>query len=213
MRKLTRKEEWYFIRQDIVSYLIPTTLYIGLCLIKQFTIQSLIYGLFDCLVFYIPFWFIRINFAKTYHSDSWKHCKFWTRTMLCVGVTVLWILPIKYSLFNGLFVAFGCCLVLYLVALETEEKKRIKKENEELSAKIEELLKAQENPKTKVLKICEEECISERDTQVAVMYFVDRKKPKDIWYWLIENHWDMELDSVYRLLNRLIKKVLPKLEK
>jgi len=211
MRKLTPKEEWYFIRQDIHSYLISTGLYIGLCLMRKFTFQSAIYGFFDCLVFYLPFWFIRINFARTYHSDSWKHCKFWTRTMLCVGVSVLSILPIKYSLFNGLFVAFGCCLVLYLVALETDEKKRVKKENEQLLSQVDEYLKVQQDPKTKVLKICEDECISERDTQVAIMYFVDRKKPKDIWYWLIKNHWNMELDSVYKLLNRLNKKILSKL--
>lgn len=128
-RKFTRKEEWYFIRQDIVSYAISTALYIALCLIREFTIQSLLYGLFDCFVFYLPFWFIRINFADTYHSNSWKHCKKWTRIMLCVGVVVLWLLPVRYSLFNGLFVAFACCLVLYLVSLEVNEKKLIKKQN------------------------------------------------------------------------------------
>ena len=35
-------------------------------------------------------------------------------------------------MFNGLFVAFGCCLVLYLVSLEVNEKKRIIQENEDL---------------------------------------------------------------------------------
>ena len=212
MRKLTPKEEWYFIRQDIHSYLISTGLYIVLCLMKQFALQSAIYGLFECLVFYLPFWFIRINFAKTYHSKSWRHCKFWTRTMLCVGVVVLWLLPIKYSLFNGLFVAFGCCLVLYLVALEVDEKRRLKKENEEISKQIEELLQKYNKPEQRILDICAEENISERDTQIAVMYFIKRKPPKDIWNWLFENHWDMELDSVYKLLNRLNKKVLPKLK-
>lgn len=203
---------WYFIKQDIVSYLIPTFLYLFLCLCRKFSIQSVIYGFFDCLVFYLPFWFIRINFAKTYHSTSWKHCKFWTRTMLCVGVFVLWLLPVKYSLFNGLFVAFGCCLVLYLVALEVEEKRQLKKENEELSKSIEELLAKHNNPEQKVLDICADENISQRDTEIAIMYYVKRYAPKDIWKWLIENHWNMELDSVYKLLNRLNKKVLSKLK-
>lgn len=113
MQKLTPKEEWYFIRQDIHSYLMSTALYVGLCLIKEFTIHSAIYGIFECLVFYVPFWFIRINFADTYHSDSWSHCKMWTRVMLCSGVFAMWVLPIPYTLFNGLFVAFICCLILY----------------------------------------------------------------------------------------------------
>ena len=210
-RKFTLKEKWYFIRQDIVSYAISTALYIALCLIREFTIQSLLYGLFDCFVFYLPFWFIRINFADTYHSDSWKHCKKWTRIMLCVGVVVLWLLPVRYSLFYGLFVAFGCCLVLYLVSLEVNEKKLIKKQNEELFNQISELLDNQNNPKERLLKICEEENISERDTKIAVMYYIDRMKPKQIWDWLCDNREDMELGSVYKLLNRLNKKIKEKI--
>ena len=210
-RKFTLKEKWYFIRQDIVSYTISTALYIALCLIREFTIQSLIYGLFDCFVFYLPFWFIRINFADTYHSDSWKHCKKWTRIMLCVGVVVLWLLPVRYSLFNGLFVAFACCLVLYLVSLEVNEKKLIKKQNEELFNQISELLDKQSDPKERLLKLCEEENISERDTKIAVMYYIERMKPKQIWDWLCDNREDMELGSVYKLLNRLNKKIKEKI--
>ena len=210
-RKFTLKEKWYFIRQDIVSYAISTALYIALCLIREFTIQSLVYGLFDCFVFYLPFWFIRINFADTYHSDSWKHCKKWTRIMLCVGVVVLWLLPVRYSLFNGLFVAFACCLVLYLVSLEVNEKKLIKKQNEELFNQISELLNKQSDPKERLLKVCEEENISERDTKIAIMYYIDRMKPKQIWDWLCDNREDMELGSVYKLLNRLNKKIKEKI--
>lgn len=210
-RKFTLKEKWYFARQDIVSYSISTILYIVLYLIREFKMQSLIYGLFDCFMFYIPFWFIRINFADTYHSDSWKHCKKWTRIMLCVGVVVLWLLPVKFSLFNGLFVAFGCCLVLYLVSLEVNEKKLIKKQNQELFNQISELLDKYNNPKERLLRLCEEENISERDTKVAVMYYIDRMKPKQIWDWLCDNREDMELGSVYKLLNRLNKKIKEKI--
>lgn len=201
------KDNWYFIRQDITSYLISTALHIVLCLICSFNVQSALYGVFDCLVFYVPFWYIRINFADTYHSNSWKHCKMWTRIMLCIGVFVLWLLPIQYSLFNGLFVAFGCCLVLYLVALESADKKRIIKENTELQSQITQLLDKEVSPKDKLLKLCEEKCISERDTKVAIMYYIDRMKPKQIWYWLCDNKQQMELDSVYLLLNRLNKKL------
>lgn len=211
MRKLTPKENWYFIRQDIVSYLIPTAIYMFLCLVKVFSWQSVLYSIFDCIVFYIPFWFIRINFKDTYHSDRWKHCKMWTRIMLCTGVFILWILPVKYSLFNGLFVAFGCCLVLYLVSIEVNEKKLIKKENERLKLDIDLLLEKHSNPKDKLLKVCEEMCISERDTKIAVMHYIERMKPKQIWYWLLDNKENMELDSVYKLLNRLHKKIKNKL--
>lgn len=201
------KDEWFFIRQDIVSYSLSTALYLGLCLIRSFTLQTALYGIFECFVFYVPFWYIRINFAATYHSNNWNHCKMWTRIMLCVGVFVLWLLPIPYTLFNGLFVVFGCCLVLYLVALESSEKKRLIKENEEMHRQITELLAKEVSPKDRLLQLCEEKCVSERDTKVAVMYYIDRMKPKQIWLWLCENNQQMEYDSVYTLLNRLNKKL------
>ena len=210
-RELTRAEKWYFYKQDIVSYSISTIEYLFLCLIKTCSIQSIIYGLFECITFYVPFWFIRICFADTYHSDRWKHCKKWTRIMLCVGVFVLWILPIPYSLFNGLFVAFCCCLVLYLVSIEVNEKKRLKKENEELHAQITALLDKKPDPKERLLKLCEEYDISERNTKIAVMYYIDRMQPKQIWDWLCDNREDMELGSVYKLLNRLNKKLKDKI--
>lgn len=206
------KENWYFIRQDITSYLISTILYVVLCLIKNFTFNSVVYGIFECLVFYVPFWYIRVNFADTYHSNNWKHCKMWTRIMLCVGVFTLWVLPIKYSVFNGLIIAFICCLILYLVSLEVNDKKRIKAENKEMLAYIDELLNKQLDPKEKLLKICYDECISERDTKIAIMYYIEKQKPKQIWEWLCNNNQNMEYDSVYKLLNRLNKKIKNKLK-
>lgn len=127
--------------------------------------------------------------------------------MLCVGVFVLFILPIQYSLFNGLFVAFVCCLILYLVALETNEKKRLKKENAILSEQITELINKYDNPKDKLLKLCEEKGISDRDTKIAVMYYIDRMKPKQILEWLCDNKEYIAMDSLYVLLNRINKKL------
>lgn len=130
------KENWYFIRQDIVSYLLSTALYIVLWLITDFCWEHLVYSIFECLVFYLPFWYIRICFSRTYHSDSWKFCKFCTRSMLCLGVFLMWILPINYSLFNCLLVALVCCVVLYWIALETDKKKLFKSQNLKLQIEL-----------------------------------------------------------------------------
>ena len=203
------KDNWFFIRQDIVSYSISTLLYITLCLIRTFTIQSALYGLFDCLVFYIPFWYIRINFADTYHSNNWNHCKMWTRIMLCSGVIALFLLPLPYSLFNGLFVAFVCCLVLYLVALETNEKKSILKENKKLQREISKLLKVEKDPKQELLNRCREAKLNDRDTKLAVMYYYERKTPKDIWLWYCQQkEYDpVEWNIIYQALWRIGKKL------
>ena len=39
------------------------------------------------------------------------------------------------------------------------------------------------------------------------MYYIERKTPKQIWKWLCENNENMEIDSVYILLNRINKKI------
>lgn len=188
--KFTFRENWYFIRQDIVSYLMSTFLYVFLSLIKDFSIQSVGYALFDCLVFYLPFWYIRINFASTYHSDSWKHCKMWTRIMLCVGVTILWVLPVRYSLFNGLLVAFACCLVLYLVSLEVNQKKRVQKELAELQCEVAKIL-AEINEKDKVdiysmdaetlYKHCRSRGLDDVECKIAYFVVIERLKGRELY--------------------------------
>lgn len=127
--------------------------------------------------------------------------------MLCLGVFVMWLFPVKYSLFGGTAVAFLCCLILYLVAIETNEKRFLSQKNEDLQRNLEELLKKEESPEKKLISLCKERKISERDTKIAVMYFIENKKPKQIWLWLCENNENMEYDSVYKLLNRLIKRL------
>lgn len=206
-KDFTFKQKWYFIKQDIASYSMSTLLYVVLCLIKNFSWGSILYGLFECLVFYVPFWFIRICFDDTYHSDNWRHCKKWTRIMLCTGVFVMWILPIPYSVWKSVVVAFVCCLILYLVAIETNEKKFYYKRNQELEKQVEELLAQSVDPQDKLINMCRTLNISNRDTNIAVKYYIEKWKPKQIWQWLCENEWNMEYDSVYKIINRLNKKL------
>lgn len=188
--KFTFRENWYFIRQDIVSYLMSTALYIGLCLCKDLSLHTIGYALFDCLVFYLPFWYIRINFASTYHSDSWKHCKMWTRIMLCLGAFILWALPVRYSLFNGLLVAFGCCLVLYLVALEVAQKRKLQRELAELQCEVAKIL-AEINEKDKIdiyamdaetlYKHCRSRGLDDVECKIAYFVVIERLKGRDLY--------------------------------
>ena len=163
-RKFTRKEEWYFTRQDIVSYSISTMLYITLSLIEHFSLQIFLYSVFDCLVYYISFWFIRINFDYTYHSDSWATCKFWTRTMLNTGVFVLWMLPIRYTVFNGLFVAWICCLILYLIEIKTNHKDIYAMTEQEL------------------YEHCRNCGLDDADCKIAKLIVIDRLKGDNLYY-------------------------------
>lgn len=119
----------------------------------------------------------------------------------------MWILPIKYSLLGGIGIAFMCCLILYLVAIETNEKKFVSRKNVELQIKIDNMLHKEKDPKEKLIELCKERKISKRDTEIAIMYYIDRMKPKQIWVWMCENNENVEYDTVYKILNRLNKKL------
>ena len=123
--------------------------------------------------------------------------------MLCIGVFILWVMPIKYTLFNGLFVAFGCCLILYLVAIEVNEKKEYKKELEELKEKI------VKTPKQELLEKCHKAKLSKRDTEIAELYYIENWKPKEIWLWLCQHkeYEPIDWDSVHQLLWRIGNKI------
>lgn len=169
--KFNFKEEWYFLKQDIVSYTIATAVYIGLCLLREVSLQTFIYNLFNCLFFFMSFWYIRCRFDKTYHSDSWSHCKMWTRIMLVCGVFMLWLLPLEYSLFNSLFVATICCLVLYLVAVEVEEKKSLIPTHKDIYAMNE----------TELYEHCRNCGLDDVECKIAYYVVIERLKGKELY--------------------------------
>jgi hypothetical protein len=123
--------------------------------------------------------------------------------MLCTGVFVLWLLPIKYTLFNALAVAFICCLILYLVAIETNEKKGLQAELKELKEKL------IQTPKQELIDKCHKANLSKRDTEIAELYYIEKWKPKEVWLWLCQHkeYEPIEWDSVHQLLWRIGNKI------
>lgn len=163
-RKLTWKEKWYFTRQDIVSYTMSSVLYVVLCLMQHFSFHVFLYAVFEFMLFYTSFWFIRINFDLTYHSNSWAICKLWTRTMLCSGVFLLWILPIKYTLLNGLFVGFLCAFILYLIEYYRKPKLNIYAMSEDA-----------------LYEHCRSKGLSEEDCKIAYFIIIERLKGQALY--------------------------------
>lgn len=174
------KENWFFIRQDIASYLISTILYISLCFISNYELYEIGYILFECLVFYIPFWFIRVCFSATYHSDNWYHCKKWTRIMLCSGVFAIWLFPVKYSLVGCIGVALMCCLILYLVAIEVSQKRSLKKQLDNIVESTSHKNIWAMN-KDELYEHCRNCGLSEEDCKIAYFIVVERLKGNDLY--------------------------------
>lgn len=107
--------------------------------------------------------------------------------MLCSGVFVMWLFPVEYSLVGGMGVALLCCLILYLVALETKEKKEFAKKNKELQKEIDVLLSKINNrdiwamDEDELYVHCRNCGLSEEDCKIAYLIVIERLKGKELY--------------------------------
>ena len=85
----------------------------------------------------------------------------------------------------------------------------IKREQDDLEVKCMWLRDKMQTPETELMIKCRMVGLSERDTLIAKMYYIDRKRPKDIWYWICQHkeYDSIEWDSVHQLLWRIGKKI------
>lgn len=65
--------------------------------------------------------------------------------------------------------------------------------------------------KEKLIQLCKEHNYNELKTQMAVKFFHDKEKPKDVWLWLCETQsqpigWDTVKQTKYRMKKELFPK-------
>ena len=73
---------------------------------------------------------------------------------------------------------------------------------------IESLLFEPQTEKDKLIALCKKYNYNELKTQLAVKFFVDKEKPKDVWVWLCdEQNYDIEWDSVKTMKYRMKKQL------
>ena len=73
---------------------------------------------------------------------------------------------------------------------------------------IESLLFEPQTEKDKLIELCKKHNYNELKTQMAIKFFVDKEKPKDVWLWLCETQENpMEWDSVKHLKYRMKKQL------
>ena len=107
-------------------------------------------------------------------------------------------------IFGALVFAFIDTYVLFYI----QEKEEYRQDKECAEANARDLatkLKTYENPNSEFLAKCRKAKLSKRDTEIAIKYFVECQKPREIWNWLCEcDEYDsIEWDSVYRIISRI----------
>ena len=66
--------------------------------------------------------------------------------------------------------------------------------------------------KEKFVEKCRKVGLDELKIKIAIMFFIENKKPQEVWLWLLENKIkDIEWDSVKQMKYRLKLKLFPEL--
>ena len=139
---------------------------------------------------------IRQHFEKQYHCRTTGLCLITTLTIAFFGIAS--ILPVAISLLSTVPICWFISWVGYL-AQDRMDALALNKKLKALYC----------DEKVAFLMKCRNARLSERDTELALMYFYEHKKPKEIWLWLCEqNRYEIiEWDSIYVVLNRIGKKI------
>lgn len=150
----------------------------------------------EAVVFFVCHWLIREQFPKQYHHIVLATCRLITSAVFFFGVS--FVLPKELSLFS----AIPICYLISLVGFT-------KKQADDYEVQCNRLREKYCNEKENLLVKCRKANLSQRDTDIAVLYFYEHKTPKEIWLWLCEHkvYEPIEWDSVYVTLNRIGKKI------
>ena len=160
-------------------------------------IPALIFGKWvEAVVFFVCHWLIREQFPKQYHHIVLAMCRLITSAVFFFGVS--FVLPMELSLFS----AIPICYLISWVGFT-------KKQADDYEVQCNRLREKYCNEKENLLVKCRKANLSQRDTDIALLYFYERKTPKEIWLWLCEHklYEPIEWDSVYVTLNRIGKKL------
>ena len=150
----------------------------------------------EAVMFCVAHFVIRKNFDKQYHCGTTSLCLSMTFTIAFFGIAS--ILPVAISLLSTIPMCYFISWVGYIA-----------QDRLDILALNKKLKEIYYNEKEDLLVKCRKANLSQRDTEIAVMYFYEKKTPKGIWLWLCQHkiYEPIEWDSVYVILNRIGKKI------
>ena len=120
-----------------------------------------------------------------FHCASVFVCMIFS-TLICLFGTYL-SLPTAVSLISNILVGVVFAIITWLVQDVINIKKSL-------------------NEKDNLIARCKDLNYNELKTQIAVKFFIDKQKPKDVWLWLCETQDNpMSWDSLYNLKSKMKK--------
>ena len=160
-------------------------------------IPSWIFGKWiEGIAFFVCHWLIREQFPQQYHHIVPSVCRLLTGTIFFFGVSFM--LPVSASIIFSIPINYFIGWVGYT-----------KKQADYYEHQCEKLKNKYCNEKENLLLLCKRACLNERDTEIAMQYFYEKKAPKEIWLWLCQHkvYSPVEWDSIYVIIHRIGKKI------
>lgn len=127
----------------------------------------------------------RFCVPKIYHFNTTQKCISASTMTFLFGLAILCV-PQNISFTWNIAVGVAIPIIMY----------------------IESLLFEPQTEKDKLIELCKKHDYNELKTQIAIKFFVDKEKPKDVWVWLCdEQNYDIEWDSVKTMKYRMKKQL------
>ena len=127
----------------------------------------------------------RFCVPNIYHFNTTQKCITASTMVFLFGLAIL-CLPNNISIVWNIVIGVFIPIILYAVSL----------------------LFQPQTEKDKLIELCKKHNYNELKTQIAIKFFVDKEKPKDVWVWLCdEQNYDIEWDSVKTMKYRMKKQL------
>lgn len=179
------------LRLKLLSFAFNLCVFLGLTICAIFNSKYI-----ECIILLVSFLALRYAFPKTYHSQSFWVCMFWSIAIFFIALPN--VLPIHLSIFFG--VVIGCVVDFVLFKIEDYLfLQRFYKKHTEFNL---------DNPtKEQIVDICKALHYNQNKIQLAVMFFVDKLSNYEIWEYLQNKNQEITVETVTKYKYRMKKDI------
>lgn len=143
--------------------------------------------LLNAIIIVASYFATRWVFPKTFHAKNSRNCLIFS--IACFSIGVIISIPIKISITFSVIIGGAISILLFFI-----------------QRYIEFLSTPKISDKEELIQKCKDLNYNELKTQMAIKFFIDKEKPKDVWLWLCEIQQDpIEWDSVKKIKYRMKK--------
>ena len=161
--------------------LLKTVMGYVIILVALFSVSWIFDKVINTIIILMSYCGTRWVFPLTYHAKTDRGCIMFT--IACFSIAIIIALPINLSIIGSVIVGMVISTFLFFLQYFIDLK---------ASTKV--------TDKEAFIEKCKSIGYNDFKTEMAIKFFIDNEKPKDVWLWLLETKKsDIEWDSVRRL--------------